>query len=143
MARVRIVRCYLRSPGEAPSLRFVPLREFNLWKYYMTHHHGKIVEGGETSYWVDAETYGSAPPQQARPLEPVVRVDLQYWDQSHQTANLVQRFFPLEEYDIIRDVFLRHFPDQETSTGRPVMRRRVSEVRGYFIRPRIPNEAEA
>ena len=143
MARVRIVRCFLRSPGEAPSLRFIPLREFNLWKYYMTHHHGKIVEGGETSYWVDAETYSSAPPRQARPLESVIRVDLQFWDESHKTANLVQRFFPFEEYDVIKNVFLSHFPDQEPSTGRPALRRRVKEVRGYFISPRLPRSAQA
>jgi hypothetical protein len=104
----------------------------------MTHHHGKIVEGGETSFWVDAETYGSAPPTQARPLEPVIRVDLQYWDAHHMAANLVQRFFPVDEYTAIRDVFLGHFPDNNGATGRTVMRRRVNEIKGYFIHPQIP-----
>lgn len=138
MSRVKVVRCYLRSPGEAPSVRFVPLREFNLWKYYMTHRHGKIVDGGEVSYWVDAETYGSAPPRQARPLEPVVRVDLQHWDREHRTAALTQRFFPLEEYATIRDVFLEHFPDHPEPGAPPVMRRRVREVKGYYVHPTIP-----
>jgi hypothetical protein len=49
----------------------------------------------------------------------------------------------VEEYDLIRDVFLGHFPDRETPAGPPVMRRRVSEVRGYFIRSRIPQDEEA
>lgn len=137
-----MVRCFLRSPGEAPSVRFVPLREFFLWKYYMTHHHEKIVEGDETSHWVDAKTYSEAPPHQARPLEPVVRVDLQYWDSHRQSAALVQRFFPLDEYDKIRDVFLGHFPDTPEPGGLPVMRRRVQEVNGYYIRPQIPDSSD-
>ena len=139
MTRVKIVRCYLRSPGDAPSVRFVPLREFELWKYYMTHRHGKIVESGEASYWVDADTYGSAPPEQARPLEAVVRVDLQRWDNQYKTPVLVQRYFLLEEYAVIRDVFLGHFPDHPEPGASPIMRRRVREVKGYYIRPLIPS----
>jgi hypothetical protein len=104
----------------------------------MTHRHGKIVEGLETSFWVDAETYSSAPPHQARPLEAVVRVDLQHWDREHRTAALVQRFFPLDEYALIRDVFLGHFPDNQDPSTHPLMRRRLKEVKGYFIHPQIP-----
>ena len=106
MARIKMVKCTLRSPGEAPAPRFVPLREFRLWKYYMTHAHDKIVDGEEISIWVDAESYSEQPPAQARPLEPVIRVGLQYWDQSMITAAFSQRFFPLEDYDTIRDVVL-------------------------------------
>ena len=138
MAKLRMVRCFLRSPGDAPSLRFIPRREFSLWKYFMTHRHSKIVEGEENSIWVDADTYGSAPPKQAMPLEPVVRVDLQHWEARRKEASMVQRYFPLEEYDSIRDVFLNHFPDSTEPSGRILMRRRVREVKGYFIHPRIP-----
>ncbi|HLE20588.1 MAG TPA: hypothetical protein VJB88_05665 [Vicinamibacteria bacterium] len=135
MARVKIVRCYLRSPGEAPSQRFVPLREFSLWKYYMTHHHEKIVEGEKISIWIDADSYGAEPPQQARPLEPVLRVDLHFWDARFRTTSLVQRYFPLEEYDSIRQSFLDHYPDSSGPPGHPGSRRQVHEVKGYFLLP--------
>ncbi|MFQ5790675.1 MAG: hypothetical protein ACE5JI_09395 [Acidobacteriota bacterium] len=138
MARSKLVKCTLRGAGEAPSLRFVPYREFFLWKYYMTHHHEMIVEGEEVSVWVDAETYGSAPPPQARPLEPVVRVDLRYWDGRINTARLVQRYFPLEDFDSFRSAFLSHFPDSADSAAGRLARRRVSEVKGYFIHPQPP-----
>ena len=65
MTRIKIVKCTLRSPGEAPTARFVPLREFQLWKYYITHSHDKIVDGEEISIWVDAESYSEQPPVQA------------------------------------------------------------------------------
>ena len=139
MSKVKMVKCMLRSPGEAPIVRFVPLREFELWRYFMTNHHGKIVEGEEISAWVDAETYAARPPEQARPLEDVVRVDLQHWDARLQTAKLVQRFFPLDEYETIKDVFLSHFPDSVSPDGRPISRKRVSETRGYYINPRLPS----
>lgn len=138
MARVKMVKCYLRSPGSTPSLRFVPLREFNLWKYFMTHRHGKIVEGEEISVWIDAATYSTAPPRQPRPLEPVVRVDLEYWDAQQQVVTPVQRYFPAEEYDSIREKFVGHYPDLDNAEGRPLTQKRLHEVKGYFIRRHIP-----
>jgi hypothetical protein len=139
MSKIKMVKCMLRSPGEAPALRFVPLREFQLWKYYMTHAHEKIVEGQEISIWVDARSYGESPPVQARPLEAVVRVDLQYWDRALNTAAFVQRYFPADEYADFRNRFLEHYPDVPAPDGRTMMRRRVAEVRGYYIQPRLPD----
>lgn len=142
MAKIKMVKCMIRSPGEAPAVRFVPLREFQLWRYFMTHAHGKIVEGSEISIWVDAQSYAEQPPEQARPLEAVVRIDVQYWDQDFNTANLVQRFFPLEDYDIIKETFLRHYHDHPAPDGRTVARKRVTEIRGYYLHPRLPQVRE-
>ena len=138
MAKVKMVKCTLRSPGDAPAARFVPLREFRLWKYYMTHAHQKIVDSEEISIWVDADSYGEQPPTQARPLEAVVRVDLQYWDQDLNTATLIQRYFPLDDYDTIRDLFLGHFPDNPPE-GRPAASKKVTETRGYYLHPHLPH----
>ena len=143
MTKIKMVKCTLRSPGEAPAPRFVPLREFQLWKYYMTNAHEKIVESEEISIWVDAESYSEQPPTQARPLEAVVRVDLQYWDESLNTATLIQRYFPLEDYDEIRDTFLEHFPDQTATDGRTLSRKRITETRGYYLHPRLPQLRDA
>jgi hypothetical protein len=142
MAKIKMVKCMLRSPGEAPAVRYVPFREFQLWRYYMTHAHEKIVEGQEISVWVDARSYSETPPAQARPLESVLRVDLQYWDRALNTAALVQRYFPLEEYDSIRDVFLRHYPDSPATEGQRVFQKRLNETRGYYIQPWLPDVPE-
>jgi len=143
MTKVKMVRCNLRAPGEAPAPRFIPLREFQLWKYYMVHAHDKIIESEEISLWVDADSYGEQPPVQARPLEAVLRVDLQYWDQGLNTATLIQRYFLLEDYDTIRDVFLGHFPDHPPSEGRSVSTKRLTETRGYYLLPRVPEIRDA
>jgi hypothetical protein len=142
MSKIKMVKCMLRAPGEAPTLRFVPLREFQLWKYYMTHAHERIVEGQEISIWVDAQSYGAEPPAQARPLEAVVRVDLQYWDRALNTAAFVQRYFAADDYGEFREAFLHHYPDVTAPHGRAVMRKRVAEVRGYYIQPRLPDLPE-
>ena len=139
MAKIKLVKCTLRSPGDAPGARFVPLREFRLWKYYMTHAHQKIVDAEEISVWVDAESYGEQPPTQARPLEAVMRVDLQYWDQDLNTATHIQRYFPLDDYDTIRDLFLEHFPDHPPAEGRTLASKKVTETRGYYLHPRLPH----
>jgi hypothetical protein len=142
MTKIKMVKCMLRSPGEAPAVRYVPLREFQLWRYYMTHAHEKIVEGQEISVWIDARSYSEKPPVQARPLESVVRVDLQYWDRTLQTTTLVQRYFPQDEYGAIRETFLRHYPDAPSPDGRGVIQKRVSETRGYYIQPWLPDVPE-
>ena len=137
MAKVKVVKCMLRSPGEAPMVRYILHREFQLWKYFMSHSHNKIVEGEEVSVWVDAQSYSEKPPLQALPLEGVVRVDLQYWDRTLRTAALAQRFFPLDEYDTIRDIFLSHYPDP-TALGPLSAHQRIKETRGYYVHPRLP-----
>lgn len=136
MAKIKMVKCMLRSPGEAPAARFIPFREYQLWKYYMIHAHEKIVESEEISFWVDALTYSEQPPAQARPLEGVVRVELQYWDRTMNTAAMAQRYFPLDDYESIRDVFLGHYPDDGGGTALP--KKRVTETRGYYVNPRLP-----
>ncbi len=143
MTRVKMVRCKLRAPGEAPAPRFIPLREFKLWKYYMTHAHDKIVESEEISIWVEADTYEEEPPTDSRPLEAVLRVNLQYWDRGINTATHIQRYFLLEDYDTIRDVFLSHFPDHPGADGRAFATKRLTETRGYYLLPRVHQPLEA
>jgi hypothetical protein len=143
MTKIKVVKCMLRSPGEAPGLRYIPLREFQLWRYYMTHAHEKIVEGQEISVWVDARSYSERPPAQARPLESVLRVDLQYWDPNLRTGALVQRFFPEEDYRSIREIFLGHYPNAPSPDGRGVVKKRINETRGYYIQPWLPDVPEA
>jgi hypothetical protein len=138
MTKIKMVKCLLRSPGDAPAVRFIPLKEFQIWKYYMTHAHEKIVEGEEVSVWIDARSYAEQPPAQARPLESVLRIDLQYWDSQLHTVAMIQRYFPLDQYISIREVFLRHYPDVASPDGPGVIRRRFVETRGYYIQPRLP-----
>ena len=116
MTKIKMVRCTLRSPGEAPAARFVPLREFQLWKYYMTHAHEKIVEGEEISIWVDADSYAEQPPAQARPLEAVVRVDL-WW------LAIIGVFFSIiGAFYYLRIIKLMYFDEPSEGFERPIGR---------------------
>lgn len=144
MAKIRVVKCMLRSPGEAPSVRFVPLREYQLWKYFMIHSHEKIVEGEEISVWIDAQSYAEQPPAQALPLEGVVRVDLQYFDAAMRTTLVTQRFFPTDEYANIKQIFLGHYPDDDAEPGttRAGAGKRIRETKGYYVHPRLPSLPE-
>lgn len=138
MAKIKVVKCMLRSPGEAPMVRFVPLREYQLWKYFMIHSHDKIVDGEEVSVWIDALSYSEQPPVQALPLEGVMRVDLQYWDRKMKTVMVAQRFFPADEYQAIKDIYLGHYPDDEPKLGRDALKRKLKETKGYYVHPRLP-----
>ena len=73
----------------------------------------------------------------------MIRVGLQYWDQSMNTAAFSQRYFPLEDYDTIRDVFLQHYPDHPNPEGRTVGRKKITETRGYYLHPRLPEARDS
>jgi hypothetical protein len=86
----------------------------------MSHDHEKIVEGSEIATWVDAVCYAGQPPVQTQPLEPVVRVDIQYWDQ-----DLIRRIssgvsFPSRTTTSPETPSSKHFPDHPAADGRPV-----------------------
>lgn len=121
-------------------VRFVPLREYQLWKYFMIHAHDKIVDGEEVSVWIDAQSYAEQPPVQALPLEGVTRVDLQYWDRTMRTTMVAQRFFPADEYEAIKEIYLGHYPDDDPlERGHEGPKKRLKETKGYYVHPRLPS----
>lgn len=132
--RKKLVRCQLRSPGGAPYTRFVPLIEFKLWQYFISHAHGKIVEGENISLWLDAESFRSNSALEGRPTESVLRVRVEYWDEAKQTTSHAVRYFPSDDYDCFREVFLEHYPEG-ASDDRLASKRRVTETGGYFLLP--------
>lgn len=139
MSKKKLVRCLLRSPGEAPYTKYVPLSEFKLWKYYMKNAHGKIIEGEDVSVWLDSASFDEAVSNGARPVESVTRISVEYWDAAEQTTNQVERFFPSDGYDDIRETFLTHYPDR-SEDGKSIAQRRVSETEGYYLLPRVHSE---
>jgi hypothetical protein len=124
--RVPMVRC--RLDGERAfavrTLRYVPLAEFELWRYLMETRHHRQVTVEDVSEWVaeDAARWNSG--YQAEELEPVLRVSFLRVGPNATPVPMV-RFFPAETYPEAQEALLHHFE------GVPC--RLLDATPGYFV----------
>jgi hypothetical protein len=90
---IPIVRCRLSGiEDEVANLRYVPLREFGLWKHLMQTRHHRQVSVESVSVWIaeDAARWNSG--FAAEDLEPVLRVTLEVPD-ARGVSVPVERYF--------------------------------------------------
>ena len=124
--QIPLVRCRLGGPeASLPSaVRFVPLAEFELWRFLMEKRHRRKVTVEAVSIWMSEDAVlwnsGYAPED----LEPVLRVRLELAG-PQGVAVPVERFFPAETYPRAQEALLSHIPggQQAAMTATP----------GYFL----------
>ena len=122
---VPIVRCHL-APGDDPAetLRYVPLAEFELWRYMMETRHGRAVVVEEVSLWVPEDasllTSSISDPELC---EAVVRIHFEV-PGSHGYPVPVERFLPAETYPEALAALLSHYASAY---------RGVTATAGYFV----------
>jgi hypothetical protein len=123
---IPIGRCRLSGTEDEPTnLRYVPLREFGLWKHLMQTRHDRQVVVESVSIWVaeDAARWNSG--FAAEDLEPVLRVRLDVPD-ARGVSVPVERYFPAETYPVAQEALLRHFEGEKKPE-------RVVATPGYFV----------
>jgi hypothetical protein len=118
-----MVRCRLNGVTYgAETLRYVPLSEFELWRYLMESRHGRQVTVEAVSHWIseDAAWWNSG--YAADDLEPVVRICFERPGPGGVPVP-VERFFPAETYPLAQEMLLAHFESPRVLAATP----------GYFI----------
>lgn len=124
--RIALVRCRLDGPDAAltSSVRFVPLSEFELWRFLMETRHRRHVTVDAVSLWLAEEAAvwnsGFAPEE----LEPVLRVQIQL-PGPYGVPVPVERFFPAETYPRAQEALLSHMPGGGSAA--------VIATPGYFV----------
>ena len=132
MPSQKLVRCEVQRPGEpVASTRFIPLEIFGLWEELMTRKHGFEVTSRGASLWIDLEES----PEVAR-TEPaydrVTELTLFVFSEPDGVFSRVCRYFPTEDCEQLKAVFLAHYsgPDEVTTDLLP----QVRERHGIWIR---------
>jgi hypothetical protein len=118
-----MVRCRLDGAAYGTeTLRYVPLSEFELWRFLMERRHGRQVTVEAVSHWIseDAAWWNSG--YAADDLEPVVRIRFERPGPSGVPVP-VERFFPAETYPLAQEALLAHFESPRLMAATP----------GYFI----------
>ncbi|MEW6185619.1 MAG: hypothetical protein AB1585_07770 [Thermodesulfobacteriota bacterium] len=135
---VKLVRCRLSKKKGAKSrseTRFVPYQEFELWKYFISHHHGFSVSKEEIFLWLPQEEFDRKK-DRLNPLEgiPVHRVTLFFFLKKAGVLVPATRFFPESDYAKVRPLFLKHFAEfQEESHATRVLEH-IEEEKGICLK---------
>lgn len=95
----KLIRCMTTNTNGERRLRYVEMPIFNLWRHLMESKHGLQVDDLCLCLWVDhkeyernADLYGHA-----GDLEPLVRIEVAVFDETHRFTSEVIRFVPSED----------------------------------------------
>lgn len=134
--QVPLVRCRLDGPEAAlaTAVRFIPLAEFELWRFLMEKRHKRKVTIEAVSVWMaeDAVQWNSGYAEEE--LEPVLRVRLDL-PGPQGVAMPVERFFPAETYPRAQEALLSHMPGGYQAP--------MKATPGYFLPVGWPETAPA
>jgi hypothetical protein len=134
--QIPLVRCRLDGPdaGTVAAVRFVPLGEFELWRFLMEKRHRRKVTVEAVSVWMAEEAVLWNSGYSPEDLEPVLRVRLAL-PGPKGVAVPVERFFPAETYPRAQEALLSHMPggQQASMTATP----------GYFLPAAQPEPSPA
>lgn len=139
MPSQKLVRCEIRRPGESTpaSPRYVPLEIFGLWEFLMTRKHGFHVDASRASLWLDMEDAPEAAYGRDQ-FERVTEVTVFVYSDRDDMFTRVCRYFPTEECESLKSIFLSHYP----SSGK--LASQVRERPGIWIhREHSPAEGHA
>ena len=119
-----MVRCHL-GPGDDPSetLRYIPLGEFELWRYMMETRHGRTITVVEVALWVPEEASVLDSIADPEMCEPVLRVRFEVRG-TYGFPVPVERFLSAETYPDAQAALLSHFQP---------LNRMVTATAGYFV----------
>lgn len=128
-----MVRCHI-GPGDDPSqtLRYVPLGEFELWRFMMETRHGRTVTIDDVSLWVPEDASLLTSIADPELCEPVLRIQFDAGS-PYGVPVPVQRFLSAETYPEAQAALLAHFESAY---------RVVTATAGYFV-PRASRVAAA
>ncbi len=136
MAKAKIVKCTVKrkgSPEAHPSVRYVPLEVYNLWKFLMTCKHGFEILDERVSLWFDTDgdpniNYSSTN------YDKVIRVCLGIYSEKDGMFHEIVRYFPEGEYPEIKPRFLSHYRSYFDSSRFPP---KIVETEGVWLKVEI------
>ncbi len=138
MPSQKLVRCRIRREGESGegSARYIPLEIFGLWEFLMKARHGFEVFDVRASLWLDMEDTPEAAYHE-NPFDRVTEVTAFVFSARDDMFTRVTRYFPSDEVDGLREIFLSHYPPGDK------IRSQVREKTGIWIHRKETAEAPA
>ena len=128
MSSHKLVRCELRRKGSTNTqVRFDPLEIFGLWEHLMATKHQFEVLVPKASLWLDMEDSPDAAYSQAQ-FERVTEVTAYVYSDRDEMFTRARRYFPADEAQVLRGIFLSHY-----TSGEGRIQTQVHERQGIWI----------
>jgi hypothetical protein len=135
---LKLVRCRLDRPEPSPSgpeIRFIPQGEFDLWKFMVTRQYSFTVSDEKIYLYISRREYEAHEALYSRlPQVAVNKITLYFFLKADQILVPVIRFFPQEQYQAIKSVFLSHFKHFQDRTHATKVLEEIVEEEGLGLR---------
>lgn len=135
---IKLVRCRIskkKGPKKQSETRFIPYQEFDLWKFFISQHHGFTVSQEEIFLWIPKAEYDRKKDRLSR-LEavPVNRITLYFFLKKAGVLVSATRFFPEKEYPKVKPLFLKHFEEFQNEDHVSKVLEQVVEEKGVCLK---------
>lgn len=92
--------------------RYIPMTDYNLWKYFITTNHNFRVIKEIISRWINQEEAEKHPDRyEAGSLEPVKRLELTFYSRRRKVRRRVIRFIALKNYEKIKQIIIKNIQE--------------------------------
>ncbi len=133
MSKIAMVKCFILKSGDDPinrECRYVPLNEFEFWKYYMEQHNQFQIFEEVESLWIDEEEKKKYPQIYKRlDLEEVKEIKIFVFSYKTQLIMPVTRYIEESKYKEIKRVLVSHYSEPNKNAVRE-----IKERNGYWIK---------
>lgn len=101
--RFLLVRCEVTNQSGESSLRYVEHNQFRLWQYLMVNRHNIRVEKAGMALWLPQGEWEQRAElfDRAGASEVVMRLHLEIFDAQTGLCDVVQRFIPEDDLDLV------------------------------------------
>jgi len=127
MSSQKLIRCEMSRNGSPVQVRYVPLEIYGLWEHLMRSKHQFEIREPRASLWLDMEDSPDAAYSHDQ-YERVTEVTAFVYSDRDEMFARARRYFPSEQAEKLREIFLSHYQSGE---GR--IQTQVHERQGIWI----------
>ncbi len=109
----KLIRCFVTKKGGEPSIRFVELEFFKLWKYMMQNRHGFEVDYLSLCLWVNRDRFDQNRKiyEASGRIEDVDRIQVAIFDKHNGFCHTTNRYVPTADTSKFQGILLSHVAD--------------------------------
>ena len=134
---VKLVRCLIHKKGskKKPESRFIPIQEFDLWKFYIVRQYEFATSDEELFLWIPKKEFDRKKASfEHVECIPVHKVTLYFFMKDDGVLVPVTRFFEASEYRKVKPVFLKHFEEFQDENHISKVLEHIKEEKGVCLR---------
>ncbi|MBA4394967.1 MAG: hypothetical protein C0407_15550 [Desulfobacca sp.] len=135
---IKLVQCHLtkkKGTKTTAETRFVPLHEYELWKYYISRQHGFAISKEEIFLWLPEKEFEKKKDRLSHVDNiPVHKLTLYFFLKNEGVLVPVTRFFRESDYSKVKPLFLRHFEEFQDESHMTKVLEHVKEERGVCMK---------